>query len=827
MSRSPPASALPIDDVLPELEARLSEGRNVVLQAPPGAGKTSRAPLSLWRAAWRGDRRIVMLEPRRVAARAAATRLAESLGEPLGQTVGYRMREERRVSAKTRIEVVTEGVLTRWIQDDPSLETVAAVIFDEVHERSIHADLGLALCLEAQTALRPDLRLLAMSATLDGAALASLMNAVVVTSSGRAHPVEIRWAERPRSAEAPFEPAMATLIEAVIADVPGDALVFLPGAREIGAVHGLLAAQAPETVEIRPLYGAMSLAEQQRVLSPSADGRRRVVLATAIAETSLTIDGVAAVVDGGRARRARFDPSSGMTRLVTSPVSRAAAEQRAGRAGRTGPGWCFRLWSKAEHGALPERDPPEILETDLAPFALELAVWGARPESLPLLDRPPVDAFEAARGLLRALGALDRAGRLTRYGGVLAAAPLHPRLAHMVLRSGGENAFRLAALLEDRDPMSGADASIERRMRALDRPQAHPAAQASLRRVADRARNVAKRFDRRAASPEMLAWSLGGMVALAYPDRVAQRRLAAGPEKAARFLLANGKGARVDAGDPLASERFVAVASIDGEGPNPRVRLGAPIDLEEIEALFGDRMEWRETCAWSKRDNRVVAHRRRMLGAIALDEEPWRAAPPEAIAAAMVDGVAGLGLDALPWTAAARRLQARVEWARKTAPDLPSLSDEALSADLSNWLGPRLVGCACKADLARLDLRVVLMERLSWSDREQVNALAPESFRAPTGSAAPIDYSGDRPRAAVRIQEVFGVTRHPIVAGAPLLIDLLSPAQRPIQSTDDLPGFWRGSYVDVAKEMRARYPKHSWPADPASAPPTKSAKPRR
>jgi ATP-dependent helicase HrpB len=816
---TPPQTGLPVEEALPELMAALAAGVSAVLVAPPGAGKTTLAPLWLAAERWASGR-ILMLEPRRVAARAAAERMASLLGEKPGGRVGYRIRGE--AVAGSRIEVVTEGILTRMLQSDPSLAGVSAVIFDEFHERSLHADLGLALTLEAQGALREDLRVLVMSATLDAAAVAALMGgAPVVRSEGRMYPVETRWLERPwraPGARGPrFEDAMAELIEAAMAEAPGDALAFLPGAGEIRRVEAKLGRL--EGVEIRPIYGALPFARQRLALAPSA--KRKLVLATAIAETSLTIDGVRIVIDGGRARRARFDPGSGMSRLVTTPVTRAEAEQRRGRAGRTAPGVCYRLWTRGEEGALAAAPAPEIAEADLTGLALELAIWGsADGAGLAFLDPPPPAALTEARALLAGLGALDADGRVTMHGRALAATPLHPRLGHMVLTSEDPaGAADVAALLEERDLLGpGAPADMALRVEALRRPGAHAVDAGARERVKENAARLRKRL-KAAKGTE----ALGAMLARAFPDRVAMRR----PGEAPRFLMSGGKGAYLAEDDPLAQSRFLVAADLDGDLREARIRLAAPITLSEIEGLFADAIREVEVCEWSRRD-RAVRARRRMLGALALEDRIWKGAPEATVTAAMLEGVRDLGLQALDWTPAAARLRARGVWARAEGADLPDWSDDGLLATLEVWLAPALRAVKSAAALKQVDVAAALRGSLDWEAAQALDRLAPAAFVTPAGGKAPVDYGRAQPAASVRLQEMFGLDVHPTIGPkrTPLLLDLLSPAGRPVQSTADLPGFWRSSYSDVRKDMRGRYPKHDWPEAPQDATPS-SRPPRR
>ncbi|MEL6643189.1 MAG: ATP-dependent helicase HrpB [Pseudomonadota bacterium] len=800
---------LPIDDALPELLDALRRAGHAVLEAPPGAGKTTRVPLAVLEAGLGGGR-IVMLEPRRIAARAAAERMAETLGEPVGETVGYRIRGEAKVSQATRIEVVTEGILTRMLQSDPSLDGVGTVIFDEFHERSLNADLGLALCLEVREALREDLRLIVMSATLDGAAVAELMgDAPVVRSPGRAFDVEVRWLERPVPKGQRFEAAVADLVGRAVAESDGGVLVFLPGEGEIRRVAGML--DVPGDVAVRPLYGAMPFAEQRAAIAPVASGRK-VVLATAIAETSLTIEDVRVVVDGGRARRARFDPGSGMARLVTEPVSRAEATQRTGRAGRVAEGVCYRLWTKGAEGALPAYAPPEIAVADLAGLALDLAAWGARePGEMRFLTPPAEGPFEAAREVLRSLAALDTSGGITEHGRAVAALPLHPRLAHMLIRAGRQGAG-LAALLGDRDPLRDGSVDLARRLAMVRGGSVPGPARGAVARI----REEAKRLGRMVSDAAKL--SDAQMVALAYPDRIGLRR--AGDEP--RWVLSGGKGARMAAEDVLAGQRLLVVTDTDGHPREARVRQAIAIGEGELREVLGDRIGWVDLCEWSRREGLVVARRQERLGAVVLDDRVWREVPEEAVARSMLDGVRQLGLALSP---AAERFRARVMLARG-AVDVPDMSDAALMETLEDWLLPHLSAVKTAEAWKSFDLLPALRGMLDWDQAQAVDRIAPPHFVTPLGRKVPVDYGGEVPGIEVRLQEMFGVTRHPVVGGGPLRISLLSPAGRPVQVTTDLPGFWASSYTDVRKDMRGRYPKHPWPEDPTVAEPTVRAKRR-
>lgn len=791
---------LPIDDVLEELCATLARAGRVVLQAPPGAGKTTRVPLALLPHV---GGRIVMLEPRRLAARAAAERMAETLGEPVGRTVGYRMRGEARVSDATRIEVVTEGILTRRLQNDPELANVGCVIFDEFHERSLNADLGLALVWEVRGALRPDLAVVVMSATLDAAPVAALMDdAPVVTSEGRSFPVEPRWLDAPVPKGERFDAAMAALVRRAWEEEAGGILAFLPGEGEIRRVAGRLG-----DLPVRPLYGALPFAEQRAAIAPSRE--RKVVLATAIAETSLTIQDVRVVVDGGRARRARFDPGSGMTRLVTERVSRAEAAQREGRAGRVAPGVAWKLWTRGEDGALPAYAPAEIEAADLTGLALELALWGdASGAALPFLTPPPEGALGEAQELLRELAALE-GGAITAHGRVLARMPLHPRLAHM-MAVAGRGAADLAALLADRDILRGRGADLVRRLRALADPAAFGIGKGAVARV----RQEAARLRRLAG--EDRGFSAAQQAALAYPDRVGLRR----PGDAPRWLLSGGKGARMDDGDALAGQRLIVVTDTDGHPREATIRQAVAIGEAELRQVHEAGIAWVYVCEWSRREGRVVARQQERFGAIALDDRVWADAPEDAVARAMLDGVRQLGLCPAP---NAQRFLARVA----LVGGLFDTSEEALLAEAGEWLLPYLGGVRTTEAWRRFDLLPSLWARLDWDQQQRLDAEAPAHVVTPLGRRVPIDYGAEMPTIEVRVQELFGMRDHPMVGTQPLRIALLSPGGRPVQVTTDLAGFWAGSYGEVRRDMRARYPKHPWPEDPVAAEPTTRAKRRK
>lgn len=745
------------------------------------------------------------------------------IGEAAGETVGYRVRQESKVSRATRIEVVTEGILTRRLAADPELKGVGLVIFDEFHERSLVADLGLALCLEVQAALRDDLRLLVMSATLDGVAVAGLMGgAPVIRSEGRMFPVETRFIAV-KTGE-PLPVSMAAAVRQALVEETGSILAFLPGEGEIRRTMALLSGAVPDSVDITPLYGALPAAAQDQAIRPAAPGRRKVVLATSIAETSLTIDGVRVVIDGGYARRNRFDLRSGFDRLVTVRTTAAESAQRRGRAGRLEPGVCYRLWSEAEDRALQPYPPPEIAEADLAPLALDLAAWGAAPESLAWLTPPPAPALAQARDLLTALAAVEDDGRITRHGSAMAALPLHPRLAHMILSASaidlGGLACVIAALLTERDILRG-DGDLRSRVDVMLGGRETAAVD---RGALARARQLASDWRRRLSLPAAMSSAETGLVvALAYPDRVARRRAQGG------FVLVNGRGASLPETDPLMAADFLAIADLDG-GPAGKIWLAAPLVRGDLDLLFADRIREEDVVRWDGRTGAVIARRQTRLGALVLEDRPLPAPDPARIAEGLLDGIRQQGLMVLPWDKASEQLRARIAFLRRHEGDpWPEVTDEALLATLEDWLLPHLGGLTRLADLKRLPLAEIVGSLIAWDLRARLDRDAPTHMPVASGSRIPLDYTtGDVPVLPVRVQELFGTASHPSIAGGrvPLVIHLLSPAHRPIQVTGDLPSFWRTSWGLVRAEMRGRYPRHPWPEDPMAAPATHRAKPR-
>ena len=814
---------LPIDAVLDDLASTLDRGNAAVLVAPPGAGKTTRVPLALLEAPWAKGKRIIVLEPRRIAARASAERMAKTLGERAGETVGYRVRFGSKVSRATRIEVVTEGIFSRQILDDPELNGVAAVLFDEFHERSLEADLGLALARDAQTGLREDLRILVMSATLDGARVAKLLGeAPVVASEGRAFPVETRYLGR--KVDAPLERQMADAIATALRADPGSVLAFLPGAAEIRRTQTFLSEkiQDPNT-EIVPLFGALDAAVQDRAIAPAPKGQRKVVLATSIAETSLTIEGVRIVVDSGLARVPRYEPDIALTRLETVRASRAAVDQRRGRAGRTGPGICYRLWDEPQTASLAPFTQPEILSADLSSLVLDLAQWGVSdPATLAFLDPPPAPALKEARSLLRELGALDGDGRITAEGKSLRALALPPRLARMVVDShaagAGDAAADIAAILTERG-LGGDNVDLDVRLDRFRRDRSQRASSA---------RELARRWASQVAASCSVAGagdlSSGVMLAFAFPDRVAKNR------GNGSFVLANGRGAAVEQTSALARAPYIAVGELTGTAASGRVLLAAPITQAEIEAHFDDHMEITDDISFDVSALALRARRRRTLHAITLSESPLALSPSAETAKTFADGLATAGLDKLPWSKSSKQWRDRVMFLRKAEGEgWPDLSDEALAARREDWLVPALFEKTALKDFSASDLSEALQTLLPWDLRARLEREAPTHFEAPTGTMLAIDYEAEQgPTIAVRLQELFGLTTHPSVAKGvvPLVLELLSPAHRPVQVTRDLPGFWRGSYAAVRSDLRGRYPRHPWPEDPANAMPTRRVKPR-
>lgn len=846
-----PGRRLPVEEALPEVRRVLRSGTSLVLVAPPGAGKTTRVPLALLDEPWAEGGRIIVLEPRRIAARAAATHMTRLLGErTVGHTVGYRTRLDTRVSRATRIEIVTEGVLIRMLQSDPGLEGVAAIVFDEFHERSLPADLGLALTLHARELFRPGLRVVVMSATLEAEPVAALLGgAPIVRSEGRAFEVETRFLGSP-AARDPWTIARssASAVETALHDGPGDVLVFLPGWGEIRRTAETLAERAlPSNVEVFSLHGRMDRREQDRALAPSPPGRRKVVLSTAVAETSLTIEGVRVVVDAGWMRVPRFDPGSGLTRLDTVRVTRDAADQRRGRAGREGPGLCFRLWSTHDDRGLVAARAPEIGEADLAPLLLDLATFGAAPDELRWLDRPPTASLAQAREILEALELLDSGGAINPLGREVARLGVHPRLGRMLSmgRAWGcpRSACDLAAVLSEGDPVRGAGRAppvdLSLRLDALRRARrngGHRGVVAQVLRESDRLMERLRPegvggpppADRSGGGAEETHGAAPGrLVASAFPDRVGLRRA----ERPGRFLLRNGRGASLFDDDPLVMTESLVAVRLDGAGAEARIYLAAALDAEAIDALFGHQMTVHDEVVWDAESERVRARRVHRLGALTIRESPLADPPPEAVSRALCEGIRAQGLGVLPFSPETRQLQHRLEFLhRLDASGWPASSDEALLADLETWLGPYLAGHRSVADLKRVDLGAALRARIEGRSFGRLDTLAPSHIEVPSGSRRPIDYSDpEAPVLSVRLQEVFGLSETPRVGGGAvaLTLHLLSPASRPVQVTQDLASFWKSAYFEVRKDLRGRYPKHAWPEDPLVAQPLRGVPRRR
>ncbi|HSQ74213.1 MAG TPA: ATP-dependent helicase HrpB [Bacteroidota bacterium] len=835
----PSAPSFPVDTILPHVASSLQRIPTAVVIAPPGAGKTTRIPLALLEAGLLGNGRLLMLEPRRLAARRAATYISSLLGEQPGQTVGYRIRGESRVSSQTRIEIVTEGILTRMLQESPDLPGVAALVFDEFHERSIHADLGLALALDARDHLQPDLRILIMSATLDGLALNRILgDAPLIRSEGRMYPIETVY--RASALEGALEPAVAATILRALSETGGDLLVFLPGRRELQRTRDLLLdATLPEHVRVHLLHGEMAWNDQLAALAPPEPDQRKVILATSIAETSLTIDGVRVVIDGGLARVPRFDPRRGMSGLATVPVSQATADQRRGRAGRQAPGVCYRLWTEDRHQRLDRFPTPEILETDLAPLALDLARWGSPDGSgLRFLDAPPLPHLEQARQLLQQLGALDSSNKLTPHGLAVARLPVHPRLAHMIASaksvSEADLACDIAAILEGPAMVRGGrkeDCDLEGLLAALHGSgESDRVSRTLILAESKRLRGLlqpppGEAIEVRSSSP---AQSTGLLLALADPDRIAQRRGDGGR----RYVLANGTGALLPEWSQLSRHPYLAVGEVDGEGIEARIFLASSLARSTIEQHFSGLIGTKEELGWNDATGSVVKQRVSRLGAITLSGQIMEPSGDEATPI-LLEGILRRGFSVLPWTRETTGVRNRSEWLRRNGlvdPDWPDLSDERLRATLSTWLGPHVWGMLRLEQLGRIDMNNALRSLLDEKRRRQIEQMAPTHVLTPAGSRIALEYGeGTQPIMAVRLQEMFGQRESPAVAGGRVrvLLHLLSPAGRPLAVTSDLSSFWANAYADVRKQMRGRYPKHPWPEDPRSAAPHSLRRSRR
>lgn len=823
-------SGLPIDHIIERLKQQLAQHSTTILVAPPGAGKTTRVPLALLNESWLGGRKIIMLEPRRLSTRAAAHYMAAQLSEEIGQTVGYRMRGETRVSAKTRIEVVTEGVLTRLLLEDPSLTDIGLIIFDEFHERNLHADVGLALSLYVRSLFESHVRILLMSATLDQRQLAERLQAPVIESEGRAYPVETGYLEHPAGAH--LDEACIRAVLRAAAETKGDILVFLPGVREIKRLEQKIKEKVVDFT-ICTLYGHLSFEEQVRALMPSPSGRRKVILSSPIAETGLTVEGVTAVIDSGLARQSKFSARTGMSRLETVRISKASAEQRRGRAGRVGPGRCYRLWTEAEHVRLPDYADEEIMNADLTPLALDLALWGANPDELPWLTPPPSSNYEQARSLLKQIGALDQTGSITEYGRKLGAASIHPRLAHMILKAMEEGqgtlACVLAAVLSEKDFFIGRSAmnsDLQARVasvidvRAVHHEEIDPV---TLRRVQDETERLWQSFRLERMTNSDAVEAAGVWLAYAYPDRIAARR------SDGRYLLSNGRGAIVKPDQWIAQEPYLVVTELDDSGTDAVIHRAVPITLQQLLSKHQDRITNTSVVAWDSGSKSVKTTMQSRFGAITLKETPHKEADAEQVKAVLLRGIREEGLNVLPWTRSSIQLKERITAMRQIDPQWPDLSDDKLLMYLNEWLGPYVESIRSIAELQRIRLWDVLFSALTWEQQRMLDQLAPTHYIVPSGSKIPIDYANpDTPTLSVRLQELFGLRETPTIAGGklPITVQLLSPAHRPIQITRDLESFWNSTYFEIKKELKGRYPKHYWPDNPLEAVPTKRAKPR-
>jgi ATP-dependent helicase HrpB len=822
----------PIDTVLPELKQALQDNRIGVLIAQPGAGKTTHVPMALLAESWLERRRILMLEPRRLAARAAARYMASLLGEQVGETVGYRVKRETRVSRMTRIEVITEGVLTRMLQSDPALEDAGLVIFDEFHERNLNADLGLTLCLQSQALLREDLRILIMSATLDTNPILNLLPGVpLIRSEGRSFPVQTYYLEQNNKAK--METSLVRKIQEAMHRHSGDILAFLPGAGEIRRVQKEMEKlNLTQNVAVYPLFGNLSREEQDAAIAPCPAGIRKVVLATSIAETSLTVEGVHIVVDSGLMRIPRFSPRTGMTRLETIPVSLDAADQRRGRAGRLGPGVCYRMWTEEDNRQLIPSKVPEIREADLATLVLELAIWGVTdPDELQWVTPPPMSSFSQARDILIQLGALDKNGKILPHGRKIAELGMHPRLAHMILRSIplhlGELACEMAALLNERDIIHVPDADLRTRLELLQQLKRGGKEPLSVdlsacRRILADADQWQKALGIPRANNDIEACGL--LLSFAFPDRIAQAK------GGGRFLLLNGRGAALlTQTQSFVGSVYIVAAELDDSGMEGRILLAAPIDQSHLIEHFKDQIQKETKIAWDPVSQSVRARQRTVFEALILKEEPIHDVDPEAILSAMLEGISEKGLSSLPWTKTARQLQQRVCFLQRYDEGWPDLSDDTLLKTLSQWLGPHLYGYRRLSELQQLNMTAILEATLPWPDRQELDELAPTHIVVPSGSRIPIDYNDPQsPALSVKLQEMFGLTKTPrIMRGKiPLTMHLLSPAQRPVQVTQDLSSFWQKAYYEVKKDLKGRYPKHYWPDDPLAAIPTNRTRPK-